>query len=346
MKNIQLFPSLALTALLLAMPAWAAPPAKAPPPVQVIVEAVSQQQFTDNIEALGTLKANESITLTATVTDTITAVNFSDGQRVNKGDALVEMTSAEEAANLAQERSTLTEARKQLERIQTLAAQGNASKALLDQRQRDVETAQARIAAIQSRLKDYLITAPFDGIVGLRNVSVGALVQPGTRITTLDDDSVMKLDFSVPSLFLPVLQTGLEVEATNKAFGDKKFTGTVSGIDSQIDPVTRAIQVRALLPNDEKLLKPGLLMNVVIKASPRTTVAIPEKAIVAEGAQHFVFTAENGKAVKKQVTVGGRTPGIAEITEGLSVGEQLITSGLMNIRDGAAITPNSAKKAD
>lgn len=317
--------------------ALSAPP-QAPKAVPVTTAPVGQSDFTDRIEALGTLKANESITLTATVTDTITAVNFTDGQRVIKGDILIEMTNTEESANLAQERSTLAEARKQLERVKTLAAQGNASKSLLDQRQRDVETAQARIAAIQSRLKDYVISAPFDGIVGLRNVSVGALVQPGTKITTLDDDSVMKLDFSVPSLFLPVLQNGLAVKARNKAYGERIFSGTIMGIDSQIDPVTRSITVRALLPNDERLLKPGLLMNVEIEASPRQAVTIPEKALISEGQNHFVFVVADNKAEKRQVKLGARSPGIVEVLEGLQIGEAIITQGLMSVRNGVTVT--------
>src|SRR5690606_6924075 len=126
--------------------------------------------------------------LTSRVTETVTAVNFEDGQRVEAGDVLVEMTSDEESAQLEEEQSTVNEAAKQVERLKPLVEQGAAAQSLLDQRRREYQTAKARLEAVKSRLGDRVITAPFAGVLGLRNISVGALVQPGTKITTLDDD--------------------------------------------------------------------------------------------------------------------------------------------------------------
>jgi membrane fusion protein (multidrug efflux system) len=134
---------------------------------------------------------------------------------------------------------------------------------------REYETAKARLRAIESKLRDRLIIAPFDGAVGLRNVSVGALIEPGDVITTLDDNSVMKLDFTVPSIYLASIKSGTPIVATSPAFDKRRFEGQVSSIDSRIDPVTRAIVVRAILPNPERLLKPGLLMQVTLLKNPR-----------------------------------------------------------------------------
>ena len=205
---------------------------------------------TDRLEALGTLRARESVVLTASVTETVTRIHFDDGDRVNAGQVLVKMTSAEEHAQLE-------EAKSQYERIKPLAAEGTAAKSLLDERQREWETARARYAAIISRLDDRLIRAPFAGVVGLRNISVGALVGPGDVITTLDDLSEMKLDFSVPTTFLQTLRPDLAIIASTHAYPERRFEGIVKSIDSRIDPITRTVMVRAVLSNPDAVLKPG-----------------------------------------------------------------------------------------
>ncbi len=234
----------------------------------VVVTSAKIEPVTDQVEALGTLRANEAITLTATVSQTVTAVNFEDNARVEKDQVLVVMASGEEKAQLEQARAMADEARQQLERTRDLEKKGASSKSLLDEKQRDYNSASARLRETESRLKNFLITAPFSGVLGLRNISVGALLQPGTKITTLDDDSTMKLDFAVPSVFLNDLKIGAPITAKAREFGDREFKGEVASIDSQIDPVTRSIIVRALLPNEDHILKPGLLVSVDLFSNP------------------------------------------------------------------------------
>lgn len=303
----------------------------------VIVSTVKRDTFVDRGEALGTLKARETIMLTSQVTETVSAINFDDGMRVEAGHVLVEMTSGEEAAQLQEERATVDEASRQVERLRPLVAQGAAAKSLIDQRRRELETAQARLKAIESRLEDRIIRAPFAGVVGLRNVSVGALIQPGTQITTLDDDSVMKLDFTVPSNYLTDLRVGLPIVARARAFGDREFDGEISAIDSQIDPVTRSITVRALIDNDDLALKPGLLMSVDILKNQRETLVVPEDALIPEGKDNYVFTVVDGKAEKKKVELGARRPGDVEILAGLDEGETIITHGNFMVRPGMSV---------
>ncbi len=187
------------------------------PPV-VFAAAALDVEISDRIEALGTLRANESVTVTATVSDTISKVRFDDGDRVEAGQLLVELTSEEESALLAAALAALDEARSQHERVASLARIGNESKSLLDQRLREVDTARARLRAIEAQLADRLIKAPFAGVVGLRYVSPGSLVQPGDEITTLDDDEVMKMDLPVPAVYLDVLRPSVAVEATSAAW--------------------------------------------------------------------------------------------------------------------------------
>lgn len=318
-------------------------PAKDQP---VIVTTVKRETFVDRGEALGTLKARETIMVTSQVAETVSAINFDDGMRVEAGQVLVEMTSAEEAAELQEERATVNEAARQVERLRPLVEQGAAAKSLIDQRRRELETSQARLKAIESRLEDRIIRAPFGGVVGLRNVSVGALIQPGTQITTLDDDSVMKLDFTVPSNYLTDVKVGGPIIARARAFGDREFRGDISAIESQVDPVTRSVTVRALIPNDDLTLKPGLLMSVDILKNERQTLVVPEEALIPEGKENFVFAVVDGKAEKKQVQVGARRPGDVEVLSGLEEGETIITHGNFMVRPGMTVNVRAQEEGN
>ena len=316
----------------------ASPPAQEAKPIPVIASEVRVDRFADRIEALGTLKANESVTITANVTETVSALFFDDGQRVDQGQVLVEMTSAEEHALLEEARAREAEAERQFERVKSLVAQRSASESLLDERRRDLDTARALLVAIESRLADRLVKAPFAGVLGLRNISPGALVEPGDPITTLDDDSVMKLDFAVPSVLLPDLAPGLGIEARARAYGDRSFEGEIRSIDSRVDPVTRSVQVRALIPNPERRLRPGVLMQVELLRNPRDGLVVPESALLHQGRDHFVMVlAEGNTAERRQVRIGARRPGEVEILEGLAAGEKVITHGNDKVRPGQEV---------
>ena len=340
----------AMAALLcVSVPVMAAAPGgpggpKADMPANVIVTSAAKKNIADRVEALGTLKANETIDITASVTETVTAINFTDGQRVEKGDVLVEMASGEEKAQLDQAQAVASEAGQQLERVRKLARDGVAPKATLDQRQRDYDSAQGRLREVQSKLKNYLVAAPFSGVLGLRNISTGALIQPGTKITTLDDDSVMKLDFSVPSIFLADLKTGTPIIARAREFKGREFKGTVTSLDSQIDPVTRSIVVRAVLPNDAHLLKPGLLMSVELFSNARDAIVVPEESLIPEGRENYVLTVVDGKIEKRKVTIGMRQPGTVEIVSGLTEGEKIVTHGTMSARPGQTANVTAEEK--
>lgn len=319
---------------------------------EVIVQAVSSQTLSTRIEAIGTLHANESITLTPNVSKTITRINFDDGQRVKKGDVLVEMTSREEAALLEEARFNTLEAKKQLDRVAELVKRGAASHSLLDQRVREYEAARARFNATESRLQDLILVAPFPGVVGLRNVSVGALVSPGDNITTLNDDSKMKLDFTVPAIYLRSLAVGLPITAQSPDLGEQLFHGKVYSIDNRIDEVTRAITVRALIDNPDHQLKQGMLMLVALAAAPREALVISESALVPLGRSNFVFVVdENAVLERRQIVIGERLAGAVEVLGGLSEGERLITHGLQKVRAGQQVKviaeePSIAKRSN
>jgi membrane fusion protein (multidrug efflux system) len=313
--------------------------AQGKPAPQVIVAEVRAEEFIDRIEALGTLKANESVQLTVNVTETVTAIHFDDGQRVEEGDTLVEMTSSEEHALLQEARANLDEAKRQFNRVRQLESQGIEAQSLLDQRRREVETALARLAAIESRLADRLIKAPFGGVLGLRNISVGALVETGDLITTLDDDSVMKLEFAVPSTYLASLQPGMPIRARTRAYGERVFDGEVKVVDSRVDPINRSVRIRALLPNPDRILKPGMLMTVELLRNRRQTLVIPETALMPKGRAHFVMRLRGEPPVveKRRVRIGSRRPGEVEVLDGLQGGDLVITHGMEKARVGAPV---------
>lgn len=309
-------------------------------PPAVFVSTARVEPWVDRLEALGNLEARESVVLTATVTDTVSKIYFDDGDRVEAGQLLVALTQEEETAQLAEARAALAEADRQYRRVATLVEQGTASKSLYDERRREWDTARARLAALESRLADRLIKAPFAGVLGLRNLSPGALVQPGTVIATLDDDRVMKLEFNVPSRYLDLLRPDLAIEASTRAYPDQVFQGSLKAVDSRIDPVTRAVRARALLPNPDRLLKPGLLMHVVLLYNPRQALVIPETALMPAADKQFVFVlegAESNKVVKRELQLGSRQPGKVEVVAGLQAGDKVVSDGTLKIRAGQAV---------
>jgi membrane fusion protein (multidrug efflux system) len=239
------------------------------------------------------------------------------------------MTNHEERALLREAGATLNEAKRQYDRVSRLESQGIEAQSLLDQRRREVDTARARLAAIESRLADRLIKAPFSGVLGLRDLSVGALVETGDTITTLDDDTYMKLEFAVPSAYLADLHPGLVIRARSRAYPDRVFEGEVKVVASRVDPVNRSILVRAMIPNPDRLLKPGMLMTVSLLHSPRHARLIPESALMPKGSEQFVFVVqgEDNRVEKRKITIGDRRPGQVEVISGLQTGERVITHG-------------------
>jgi len=354
MSWFYLAPLLFCATLSFSMPAFAQKSNKPERALEVIVQSANMRELQNNIEALGNLRAYESALITAKTTKTITKINFEDSQRVNKGEILVEMTNAEESALMEEARLTAEEAKKQLERNQSLAKTGAVSPSLLDQRKREYEAAYARFLALQARYKDLIITAPFAGMLGIGDLSIGSLVTPGQVITTLNDDARMKLDFTVPATYLRSLSVGLPVEARSYDVGEKIFKGKIASIDNQIDEATRSIKVRAIIDNPEYQLKQGLLMTVVIKANIRKSLVINESALVPMGSNNFVFVLQANKdtqispwiAEKRQIYIGQRYKGFVEVVGGLREGEKVVTHGLQKIHPGQALKIMSEQAND
>jgi len=248
------------------------------------------------------------------------------------------LTDAEEAAELQEARAGLRQAQQQFERVSDLVRRGSATRSRLDTAVATRDQAQARIAAIEARLSDRLIKAPFAGMLGLRTVSVGTLVTPGTQITTLDDIQPIKLDFEIPETFLPALAVGQEVEARASAYPDRDFNGKVTVIGTRIDPNTRSVTVRAEISNEEKLLRPGMLMTVEVINNRRTSLMVPEEAIVPLDTRVFVYRLKDANTVEQvQIRLGKRRPGEVEVLSGLNEGDLVVVRGTNLVRDGAQV---------
>jgi membrane fusion protein (multidrug efflux system) len=264
-------------------------------------------------------------------------VRFSDGQRVQKGQVLVELDSAQARADLAAAEAASAESASQVKRSRELIDTRVISEAQFEQLEATMKANVARVAAARSHVDDTVIRAPFSGRVGLRRVSVGSLVNPSTTITTLDDLSVIKVDFSVPENFLAGLREGLKVTATAAAFPGRDFLGVVGSLDSRIDPVSRSVTVRAHVPNADLALKPGMFLNVSLARDEHDALVVPEAALMPEQSRQFLFVIEDGRAVRREVHIGRRQPGRVEVVAGLKAGEQVIVEGTQKVREGGAV---------
>lgn len=314
---------------------FAAPP-DGPPGVNVSV--VEVRSFPLSAEALGNARANESVDIRPKITATLTEISFEEGQTVEAGDVLVKLDNLEPVADLAAARAALVESKASYKRSSELFKSnvGSESQLLQDEARRIAD--QAMVSVAEARMAETIVRAPFAGRIGLRRVSLGSLVGPSTVITTLDDTSVIKVDFDVPEVYLSRLEPGLVVRARSAAWPDQEFVGNVSSLDTRVDPVSRTIRVRSIMPNENGLLRPGMFLTVTLLNDSIEALVIPERALIPERSVQYVFVvAENRVVERRAVRIGRRRPGEVEILEGLSAGELVIVDGTQKARDGKPV---------
>lgn len=319
------------------------------PPTQVAAVEATARTFNVRIEALGTLEPRERVVLTANAADRVTGVFFEDGQRVAKGKVLMTLVNEEENAQLESARATEANAKLVYERNQRLAQNDAIAQLELERTKSAYDAAVANVGAIQARLRDRVLTAPFSGVLGFRQVSTGAYVSPGQAVANLIDDSQMRLEFGVPSIYVSDLKAGLEINATTKDIVGRTFSGKLTSIDNAIDPTTLAVKVRATLPNQDGALRAGTSMTVTLMSTPRTSLAVPEIAIIAEGSKTFVYVVDRTRqpnvAVKTEVALGTRERGTVEVISGLKSGDMIVTDGVLKLRPGGPVKIQGATPA-
>ena len=312
-------------------------------PATVTTMRIAAQPWRDSLEALGTAQANESVAITAKASDVVTRLAFDSGERVRAGQLLVDMNSSAQRADVDAAQAALRDAEQQLRRGSELARQQLIAQGQLDTLRANRDAAAAALSARRAAVADRTLVAPFAGVLGLRRVSVGALVGPGTTITTLDDDSRIKLDFTVPESALSSLARGQAIAARSDAWPGVAFEGVVADIDSRVDPDTRAVAVRALLPNPDGRLRAGMLLRVAVRLPERQALVLPEIAVQQEGSQASVFRVGAGDAVSLvPVTLGSRHDGKVEIASGLKPGDRIVVEGIVKLHDGSKVVEAGA----
>ena len=307
-------------------------------PVPVVIAPVVRDTFATTVQAVGTARADEAVDISAKVTETVSEIAFTDGQRVQAGDLIVQLSDAREQAELELAQVNLAEQQREYKRLVGLVRQKAIPQSQLDAQESALEAARAQLEAARTSIADRRIVAPFDGVLGLRRVSPGALVEPGDVITTLDAVDPIKLDFTVSETFLATLRPGLNVSAHTTAYPDETFVGEVMSIDSRVDPATRAVTVRAHIPNPEGRLSPGMLMTVELVTDRRESLILPEAALVPLGQRQYVFVIdEAGKAQRVEVQIGRRRPGDVEVLSGVGEGDRVVVEGTIRIKPGAEV---------
>lgn len=309
---------------------------------QAVSEAIaSSRPFSDQIRVLGVARGQRSVNITSSTSELITRVMFTDGQRVAAGAPLVQLQAREEDADIIEARARVAQAQRQYDRYKELAERGVAPRVTAEDAETGLETAQAALAAAQARLGDRMIRAPFAGVLGLSTVTAGTLINPGAVITTLDDISVVRVDFPIPERYLAALRPGTPITATIDAYGDEVFAGRIALIDTRINEQTRAVVARAEIPNPGGRIRPGMAVRVAVQQGLRTGVAVPEAAVQYEGDGAFVYRIANGErgstAQRVEVETGAVEGGFVEIVSGLAVNDRVVGSGLNRIQPNAPV---------
>ncbi len=314
--------------------------------VPVTTQVVQTSAWNDTLQALGTAKARESVTVTAKVSEIIEAVHFDSGQQVAAGTPLVTLRGQAQQAALVQAQATFAEADQLYKRQRELAAQQLVASATLDTQRAIRDAAEARVLEMQSDIGDRRVRAPFAGVLGIRQVSEGSLVTPTTVIATLDDIERMHVDFQVPEAELASLAKGDKVAATSVAYPGRTFEGEVATIDTRVDPGTRAVTVRADFINADHALRPGMLLDVRMFRPERQALVIPEIAVVQVGRDSFVYRVKADHSVERvDIVSGARRAGVVEIREGLKVGDRIVVDGTGKLRPGLKVDDSAAPAA-
>ncbi len=318
----------------------AAPPAAAPKPgLPVKAEAVQILKVQDDVSAVGSLLAEESVIIRPEIDGRIVGLHFQEGQAVTAGTRLVTIDSTEYEAQTAAQRADLKTEEQRLVRTKELFEQKFISKDALDVQVGNVARLKAHVDEAESRTAKTVIRAPFSGILGLRQVSPGAYVKAGSDIVRLENVSSIKVDFRIPENYLSKIRPNQEIAVKLDAYPGEAFTGRVYAVEPVVDERTRTIAMRARIPNKGFKLKPGMFVRVAVTLDSRpNAVIVPEQAIWPQGKDSFVYRVVDGKAALTKVEIGNRSPGSVEILKGLAANDVVITDGQMKLKDGAAVS--------
>jgi len=324
-----------------------APDAKAAPgagkggpaaPVAVAVIQVKPSTVQEDLQAVGSLQSNESVILRPEVSGRIAAIGFKDGQVVRKGQMLIALDNSLNAAEVAQMQAENDLALANLKRSEDLASRKFISSSAQDTAASNAQVAEAKLKLAQARLSKMRILAPFDGVVGIRGVSLGDYVKDGTDLVNVEDVRILKVDFRLPERNLSQIKSGQSIEVVADALPGERFAGHIDAINPRVDANGRSLEIRGRLENTAGKLRPGMFVRVrVIVGERANALLVPEESIVPQGAEFFVYKVVEGQARRVPVKIGVRREALVEIVEGLSTGDQVVTAGMRLSRDGQPV---------
>jgi membrane fusion protein (multidrug efflux system) len=315
-------------------------------PIPVLTEPAQEMSFADSVEAVGTSRAHRAVVLFSQANGRIDHIAFSGGEKVSKGAVILTLENGAEQAALKSAAATLTEARASFERQQRLQSSGSTSEATLEAARAGLLRAEAESDMAAVALDDLILRAPFDGVLGMLDLSPGQLIKTTDELTTLDDLSRIEVDFRIPERHMARVALGLKVQLTSAAWPGRIFEGEISAIDTRVDPDTRSIGLRALIDNSDGALAPGMFIEVTLVLSNRDAIAVPERALTVSGDRSYINVIRDGHAVQLDIVPGQSLNGLIEVAGGdLTPGTPVIVSNLQRLRDGVPVRDESQVQA-
>jgi len=315
-----------------------------PTPVEIVVVQPSAVQ--EDLQAVGSLRSNESVVLRPEVSGRIATIGFRDGQVVKKGQLLIGLDSTLNEAEVAQYRAEYDLALSNLKRSEDLARQKFISSSAQETAASNAQVAEARLKLAQARLSKMKIISPFDGIVGIRGVSLGDYVKDGTDLVNIEDVRILKVDFRLPERSLSQIKAGQDVEVVADALPNERWQGQIEAINPRVDANGRSLELRGRLDNASGKLRPGMFVRVRVIVGERNGLLVPEEAIVPQGEEFYIYKVVEGAAKRVPVKIGVRRDAKVEIVEGIAPGDQVVTAGMRLSRDGQPVrvlSPDAAK---
>lgn len=313
--------------------------ASGPPPVVVEAARVSTVQLPQSLNAVGSLRSDETIVLRPEIAGRVSQINFREGEPVAKGQVLVKLDDSVQQADLDRARANLTLSKTKHERSIDLRNKGFISSQALDEAENNLKVAQADSELMNARISKATIRAPFSGTIGLRQISVGDYVKEGQDMVNLESLDPLKVDFRVPELALSQVSNGQMLQITLDAIPDKTYDGKVVAINPLIDANGRSIVIRAQVPNRDGRLRPGMFARVrLFTSTSKDTLVVAEESLFPLGDDKYVYKVVDGKAMRQKIEIGQRREGRVEVVNGLAPEDVVVTAGVIKLRDGAPVT--------
>ena len=313
--------------------------------IAVRMQTMLMEKIGDKVATVGTILPNEQVEIRSEISGKIDRIFFKEGGKVKKGQTLLKINDAELQSQLVRAQNRQAIAERQEQRQGRLHAEKLISREEYDNSVNEFNISQAEAQLMATQIDKTEIRAPFGGMIGLRFVSEGSYITPATPITTLQDNSVVKIDFKIPEKYAAEIGPGGKINFSVHGMS-RWFDGTVYARDTKIDPATRTMQVLALSPNPDGVLLPGSFARVEVVSEEKTALMIPAEALIPELKGHKVFLCKGGKAVSQSVEIGIRTDERVEIIQGVQAGDTLITSAILQLRPGMAVRPAEAQQLE